>query len=160
MSYKKYKYYEKNKYIKSIWKKRYTLIKFLILNSLLFLLIIIFINHNNHNNLKNFLRDEITLVTCLYQIETKRHKFSEYFDLLLQINKPIVFYVQPNLSKIIKNKRPQIFKNKTIWIEKEFSSFYSYIHYLKQFQETFLIDRATNKHSVDLHVLWSEKVKF
>ena len=120
-------------------------------------------NNNNHNHLKNFLRDEITLVTCLYQIETKRHKFSEYLewiDLLLQINKPIVFYVQPNLSEIIKNKRPQIFKNKTIWIEKEFSSFYSYIHYLKQFKETFLIDRATNKHSVDLYVLWSEKVNF
>ena len=82
-------------------------------------------------NQNNSIQDEITLVTCLYQINTNRHKFSDYLewiDLLLQINKPIVFYIQPNLSEIIKHKRPQVLQKKTIWIEKEFSIVFMHMY--------------------------------
>lgn len=113
--------------------------------------------------IKDFIRDDITLVTSLFQIETKRHKFSDYLkwvNNLLKINKPIVFFIQPNLSKIIKKKRPNKFNKKTIWIERNFSSLYAYNHYLKQFKETYIIDKAKYKHSIDLYIIWSEKVNF
>ena len=115
----------------------------------------------NHNN---SIQDEITLVTCLYQINTNRHKFSDYLewiDLLLQINKPIVFYIQPNLSEIIKHKRPQILQKKNNLDRKRiFYCLYAYVHYLNQFKETYLIDRATHKHTVDLYIIWCEKMNF
>jgi len=99
----------------------------------------------------------------LFQIETTRHRFSDYLkwvNNLLKINKPIVFFVQPNISDIIKKKRPNKFKNKTIWIERNFSNLYAYKNYLKQFKETYIIDRAKSRHSIDLYIIWSEKVNF
>ena len=115
------------------------------------------------NKRKNFIQDDITLVTCLYQIDTNRHKHEEYLiwvENLLQINRPIIFFIQPNISKIIKEKRPKEYQNKTIWIEKNFCSLYSYKHYLKQFKETYIIDKAKYKHTVDLYIIWSEKMNF
>ena len=142
---------------KKIWQKKNILYKLIIIIFCLILFTFSLIDN------KNFLKDDITLVTCLYQIETNRHNFSDYLiwvDNLLQINKSIIFYVQPNLSNIIKSKRPQIFENKTILIEKNFSSLYSYLHYLKQFKETYFIDKAVDKHTVDLYIIWSEKMNF
>ena len=79
---------------------------------------------------------------------------------MLQINKPIIFFIQSNITNIIKDKRPKIYQSKTIWIEKNFSSLYSYKHYLKAFKETYIIDKAKYKHTVDLYTVWSEKINF
>ena len=144
---------------KQIWSKIKFLYKSFIILIIICLIFFIyaFLKSNKFN------KDEITLVTCLYQIETNRHNFSDYLkwiDNLLQINKPIVFYTQPNLSNTLKSKRPKMLEKKTIWIEKDFSNLYSYIHYLKQFRETYFIDKAKYKHTVDLYIIWSEKMNF
>ena len=128
-----------------------------LLSNIFFIIILIDIK------IKDFMKNDITLVTSLFQIDTKRHKFSDYIKWvknLLKINKPIVFFIQPNISEIIKKKRPNKLKKKTIWIERNFSSLYAYKHYLTQFKETFIIDKAKYKHSVDLFIIWSEKVNF
>ena len=106
--------------------------------------------------------EEITLVTTLYQLPTNRHIFTEYFqwiENLLQINRPIIIYIQKNLSQIIKSKRPKIYENKTIWIENEFSELYFY-NYKKEFEKTYLIDGLKNKHNIHLFIIWNEKLKF
>ena len=48
----------------------------------------------------------------------------------------------------------------SIWIERNFSDLYAYKHDLKRFQETYIIDKAKYKHTVDLYIIWSEKVNF
>ena len=133
----------------------------LLINKIVILIIFTYLFHKIIIKESNQIKDDITLVSCLYQIETNRHNFSDYLiwvNNVLLINKPLVFYIQPNLSKMIKDKRPKIYKDKTIWIEKEFNNFYSYKHYLKQFKETYFIDKATYKHTVDLYIIWSEKM--
>ena len=106
--------------------------------------------------------DDITIVTALYRIPTPRHRFTEYFDWLdnfLQINRSIVFFLQKNLSEIVKSKRPKIYENKTIWIENEFSDLYFY-KYKKEFEKTLIIDGAKFKHNIPLFIIWNEKLKF
>lgn len=110
----------------------------------------------------NYQKEYITIVTTLYQLPTNRHKFEEYLvwiENLLSLNKSIVFYIQKNLSNAIKSKRPKIYENKTIWIEKEFSDLYFY-KYKKEFEETYKIDNLKYKHNVQLFIIWNEKLKF
>ena len=107
-------------------------------------------------------QDDITLVTTLFQIPTPRHSFSDYLtwvENLLQINRSIVFFIQKNISEIIKRKRPKIYENKTIWIEQEFSELY-FNKYKKEFEQTYLIDGFQYKHNVHLFIIWNEKLKF
>ena len=116
---------------------------------------------NKTNNL--YETDDVTLVTGLFQIDNNRHKFEDYFiwvNKLLQINKPIIFFTQSNLSSILKEKRPKKYDKKTIFIEKNISEFYSYKNYLQAFKETYIIDIAKFKHTVELYIVWSEKVNF
>ena len=108
--------------------------------------------------------DDITIVTALYRIPTPRHRFTEYFDWLdnfLQINRSIVFFLQKNLSEIVKSKRPKIYENKTIWIENEFSDLYFY-KYKKEFEKTCKYDgyKFGASHTVPLFIIWNEKLKF
>ena len=145
----------KNK--KLIWRK------ISLINKAVSLLIFLFIIYNITNKGIQIIQDDITLVTGLFQIDTNRHKFDDYLkwiNNLLQINKPIIFFIQSNITNIIKDKRPKIYQSKTIWIEKNFSSLYSYKHYLKAFKETYIIDKAKYKHTVDLYTVWSEKINF
>ena len=145
----------KNK--KLIWRK------ISLINKAVSLLIFLFIIYKTTNKGIQIIQDDITLVTGLFQIDTNRHKFDDYLkwiNNLLQINKPIIFFIQSNITNIIKDKRPKIYQSKTIWIEKNFSSLYSYKHYLKAFKETYIIDKAKYKHTVDLYTVWSEKINF
>ena len=117
----------------------------------------------DNKELNNSVQDNITLVTTLYKIKDRRHKFEEYLkwvENLLRINKPIIFFIQPGLLEIIKEKRPKIYENKTIWIERNFSDLYAYKNYLQQFKDTYIIDKAKYKHSIGLYIIWSEKVNF
>ena len=87
----------------------------------------------------------------------------EYFiwiNNLLQINASFVFYIDENLSKFIKNKRPKIYENKTVWIETKFSDLYSYKHFKKDFTETYLLSEKKTMHSVPLYIIWAEKSFF
>lgn len=107
--------------------------------------------------------DNITLVTALFHLPTNRHKFEDYLvwiSNLLQINKPIVIFIEKNISSIIRTKRPKEYANKTIWIEKIFSELYFYKNYKKEFEETYKIDKAKNIHNIHLFIVWNEKVKF
>ena len=120
-------------------------------------------NTTINKEINNLPEDNITLVTALFKLKSNRHRFNEYLiwiENLLQINKPIVFFIEPSLLNIIKEKRPKIYENKTIWIERNFSDLYAYKHDLKKFQETYIIDKAKFKHTVDLYIIWSEKVNF
>ena len=120
-------------------------------------------NTTINKEINNLPEDNITLVTALFKLKSNRHRFNEYLiwiENLLQINKPIVFYIEPSLLNTIKEKRPKIYENKTIWIERNFSDLYAYKHDLKKFQETYIIDKAKFKHTVDLYIIWSEKVNF
>lgn len=85
-------------------------------------------------------------------------KFQQ-IDINLENNKSIVFYIQKNLSHLIKSKRPKIYENKTIWIENEFSDLFFY-KYKKEFEETYKIDNLKNRHNVQLFIIWNEKLKF
>lgn len=129
----------------------------LIILSIILILFVYYAKLKNKNE-ENY----ITLVTALYQLPTNRHNFSDYFiwiENFLKVNKPIVFYIQKNLSQIIKKKRPKIFSNKTIFIEKNFSKLY-FSKYKKEFEETYKIDKLKFKHNVQLFILWNEKIKF
>ena len=127
----------------------------------LFLIILYFISFFKTHD--NYCQDDITLITALFKIETNRYNFTNYLDWvnnLLSINRSIVFFIDKNISQLIKNKRPKIFVNKTIWIENDFKDLYSYKHFKKEFNETYLIDGAKYKHTVPLFILWAEKCFF
>ena len=112
---------------------------------------------------KNINRDEITLVSALFRMETPRHKFENYIKWvknLLQINKPFIFYVDKNISSIIKENRPKEYENITIWVELNLSELFFYRHYRKKLEKTYLIDKAKYKHNVNLFIIWNEKVIF
>lgn len=154
---------KKGSYLKIINSKQRNLIK-LIINFLFLLLYFFPIFQQNRTSLLEYKypSEEITLVTTLYQLPTNRHIFTEYFqwiENLLQINRPIIIYIQKNLSQIIKSKRPKIYENKTIWIENEFSELYFY-NYKKEFEKTYIIDGLKNIHNIHLFIIWNEKLKF
>ena len=133
-----------------------------IYKSIFLVIFILFLNYPIKYQAHNKSIEDITLVTSLYQLPTNRHNFSLYFkwiENLLKINKPIIFFIQKNLSKIIRSKRPKLYENKTIWIEIEFSNLYFY-KYKKEFEKTYKIDKLQNVHSVQLFILWNEKLKF
>ena len=156
---KKFKYKNKNK--NKIGTKQKKLFIIFIFIGIYFMLIS-FSHKTIHSESTKYQPDDITLVTALYQIPTNRHHFNEYFDWvdnLLKINRSIVFFMQKNLSEIIKSKRPKIYENKTIWIESEFSELYFY-QYKNEFEKTFLIDGLQFKHNIYLFIIWNEKLKF
>ena len=128
----------------------------------IFFFLFYFHTKQNKSYKYNYPQDYITIVTTLYQIPTNRHKFEEYLvwiENLLSLNKSIVFYIQKNLSHVVKSKRPKIYENKTIWIENEFSDLYFY-KFKKEFEDTYEIDKLKYKHNVPLFIIWNEKMKF
>lgn len=112
---------------------------------------------------KIFYKSEITLVSGLFKLETPRHTFDDYLNWvtnLLQINKPIIFYVDEVIYDLIKEKRPKEYADKTIWRKQKFSDLFFYRHYRKALEKTYIIDKAKYKHNVNLFILWNEKVIF
>ena len=112
---------------------------------------------------KFYTKHEMTLVSALFRVETPRHKFDDYFlwvTNLLQINKPIIFFVDKNISKILKKIRPKQYKKKTIWIELDITDLFFYRHYKKELEKTYIIDKAKYKHNVILFIIWNEKIMF
>ena len=105
---KKFKYKNKNKNKIGTKQKKFFIIFIFIW---IYFMLISFSHKKNHSESTKYQADDITLVTTLYQIPTNRHHFNEYFDWvdnLLKINRSIVFFMQKNLSEIIKSKRPKI----------------------------------------------------
>lgn len=112
---------------------------------------------------KKYPQDNITLVTALFKIESNRHYFKEYLNWvnnLLSINSSIVFFIDKEIASQIKYKRPDIYRNKTIWIEEKLSNLYSYKHFKKEFIETYKIDKSKKIHNVELFTIWAEKCFF
>ena len=110
----------------------------------------------------NLVKEDLTIVTALYKIKSK-HPFDYYLKWVnnfLKINKPIIFFIDPKISDIVKGKRSAKFNNKTKWIELEMKDFYIYKNYLKYFKETNKIDVENNIHSVELYIVWAEKIVF
>ena len=76
------------------------------------------------------------------------------------INRSIVFFVDKEISQIIKNKRPKMYQNKTIWIESSIDEFYTYRNFKKNFVDSFNMDRENSYHTIPLYMVWAEKCTF
>lgn len=108
------------------------------------------------------LKSDITLVTALFKIKSK-HPFKKYLNWvenLLLLNCSIIFFVDKDISHSIKNRRPRIYDNKTIWIETSISNFYSYKKFMLNFIESYKIDIENSYHTVNLYLVWAEKCNF
>ena len=111
---------------------------------------------------KHYSKDDITLVTALFKIKSK-FSFDKYLlwvENLLLLNHSIVFFVDKNISNIIKNKRPKLYENKTVWIELSIDQFYSYKKFGKNFAESYIIDKEKAYHTIPLYLVWAEKCFF
>ena len=176
---KKNNLYHENKYKDKGQIQSYKLIKFVFIFLLILIINIYYFISKDTNKEKykeiikeknieeinsfNLVQDNITLVSTLFKTDTNRHNFEDYYiwiEKLFKINKPIIFFTQSDILEKIKEKRPKIYENKTIWIERNFSDLYSYKNYLNKFNETYIIDKAKSRHTVELFVVWCEKVNF
>ena len=113
-------------------------------------------------NFTFFDKDDITLVTALFKIKSK-FPFDYYLtwvENLLLLNRSIVFYVDKRIFKIVKSKRPKIYKKKTIWIKTSIKEFFSYKYFKNNFEDTFKIDIEKSYHTVSLYLIWAEKCSF
>ena len=111
---------------------------------------------------KHYSKDDITLVTALFKIKSK-FSFDKYLlwvENLLLLNRSIVFFVDKNISNIVKSKRPKLYKNKTLWIELSIDQFYSYKKFSKNFAESYIKDKEKAYHSIPLYLVWAEKCYF
>ena len=102
------------------------------------------------------------MVTALFKIKSK-FSFDKYLlwvENLLLLNRSIVFFVDKNISNIIKRKRPKLYENKTIWIELSINQFYSYKKFSKNFAESYIKDKENNYHTIPLYLVWAEKCYF
>ena len=119
-------------------------------------------NKNFIKENSTLIKEDLTLVTGFYKIKSK-HSFNSYIqwvNTILKINKPIIFFINPKLSHLVKRKRSVKLYNKTKWIELELKDFYTYKNYLKYFKETNPLDEEKNIHSIELYCVWAEKVVF
>jgi hypothetical protein len=121
------------------------------------------INNQQDNTVSYYKQDNITLVTALYMIKSKRpiNTYINWIDKLLKINSSFVIYTHKSLIDIIKEMRPISLLNKTKFIVLEMEEFYSYKKFGLQFQETFKLEL---EHRVLLHpplyLVWAEKCSF
>ena len=105
----------------------------------------------------NYVKEDLTLVTALYKMKSK-YSFKTYLrwvNTFLKLNKPIIFFIDPKISNIIKRKRRAKFCNKTKWIELEMKDFYTYKNYFKYFNETNKLDVEKNIHTIKLYIVWT-----
>lgn len=141
--------------------KKESIIKnhFRILILFLFLLIYQFMIKRRKNSHS---KADITLVTSLFNIKSKFpfNNYSSWVENLLLLNQSIVFFVDKEISQLIKSKRPKIYENKTIWIESSIDDFYTYKNFKKQFIDSFKIDRESSYHTIQLYMVWAEKCAF
>ena len=154
--------------------KRYKLIFYLLLLFLIELYIYYLINYETGsviigqyynlqlNNPRNFVQDDVTIVTGYQRIKSK-HRFSDYnywLNNLLKINKSMVFFIDKTIAHKIINKRPKEYLNKTIWIFVSINEFYSYKNFFDEFKKSYLIDVEHFRHNSLLYTTWAEKVNF
>ena len=114
------------------------------------------------NQLYSNSKEDITLVTSLFKIKSK-FPFENYLlwvKNLLLLNISIVFFVDKEISEIIKSKRPKIYENKTKWIELTINEFYTYKKFKKNFLDSFKIDKENSYHTIQLYMVWAEKCTF
>ncbi len=113
-------------------------------------------------NVKYYPKDEITLVTALFKMKSKFSfdKYLKWVENLLLINCSIVFFVDKEISNIIKSKRPFIYENKTIWIETSIKDFYTYKNFRINFIESYEKDLEKSYHTINLYLIWAEKCHF
>lgn len=107
-------------------------------------------------------KDDITIVTALYKINSK-YSFENYLNWvknLLKINCSLIFFLDKSISNEIKNLRPKKYINKTIFIELEITNFISYKYFFNDFKRTYKIDHEKNLHSIPLYLVWAEKCFF
>ena len=112
--------------------------------------------------LDNTLKDDITLVTALFKIKSKFpfKNYLKWVENLLLLNRSIIFFIDKDISNIVKKRRPNIYKKKTIWIETSINEFYSYKNFILDFIESYKIDIENCYHSINLYLVWAEKCNF
>ena len=111
---------------------------------------------------KQYPKDDITLVTALFKMKSKFpiDAYLNWVENLLLLNASIVFFVDKEISKIIKSKRPKIYENKIVLLESSIKDFYSYKKYKQNFEDSYKIDKENSYHSVPLYMVWAEKCYF
>lgn len=111
---------------------------------------------------KSNYKDDITLITALFKTKSKypNEFYLSWVENLLLLNCSIVFFVDKQISNIIRNKRPKLYENKTIWIETSINEFFSYKYFKKNFEESYKIDIENSYHTVPLYLIWAEKCSF
>ena len=132
-----------------------------IIYKIIILLIIYLTYLNGFKNVKINTKDDITLITGLFNIKSKFKidKYLNWVENLLLLNASIVFFVDKDISNIIRKKRPKIYENKTIWIETSISEFFAY-NYIKDFIKSYEIDKENSYHTISLYLVWAEKCNF
>ena len=127
-----------------------------------YIIIILLIEFFSVKHIKLYLKDDITLVTALFKIKSKIefHKYLNWVENLLLLNRSIVFFIDKEISLIVKNKRPSIYENKTIWIETSLSDFYSYKKFILYFIKSYEMDIENSYHTISLYLIWAEKCNF
>ena len=111
---------------------------------------------------ENFSQDDITLVTAYYRFRSKHriYIYNQWMNNLLQINKPIIFFLEKTSFKKIFYKRPKKYLNKTIWVFANINEFYTYKNFYEEYKKSYEIDVERFRHNVRLYMIWSEKSNF
>ena len=117
---------------------------------------------NNNSFVKNFIQDNVTIVTAYYKIKSKHslHKYINWIKNFLQIKKSMIFFIDKSFYKNIIFKRPKNLRKKTLWIKTDIKDFYSYNNFYQEFNKTYELDIEQKTHSVPLYLIWAEKCNF
>lgn len=121
------------------------------------------IKYQKNNTISYYKQDNITLVTALYMIKSKRSikYYINWMDKLLKINASFIFYAHKSLIDIAKEMRPLNLLNKTNFIVLEMDEFYSYKKFGLEFQETFKLElEHKDLLHPPLYLVWAEKCSF
>ena len=124
---------------------------------------IIDINQLKHrHNIKFKVKDDITLVSSYFKAKAKfsHINYLNWINNFLAINHSMIFFIDNSNYQEIISKRPKEYRKKTIWIKTDITNFYSYKNYYKEFNKTYEIDIEKNIHSVQLYLIWAEKINF
>ena len=136
--------------------------KKLFVKKLVVIFLSIFFIFLNIKDINKYQQDDITLVTALFKIKSKFpfYKYFTWIQNLFNKNTSIVCFIDKNIYKIIKDLRPKIYNNKTVWIQTDIQSFYSYKHFLQDFTNTHEINPEKKTHTINLYLIWAEKCYF
>ena len=123
-------------------------------------------NKNITESIK-LVQDNLTLVTCLFKVGNRHDGYNsgqstiyyKWTKNLLRLDRPIVFFTQPEIIDILKPYRPRRFDSKTVWIGMNISDFYTYKNYYKEIKKSSTFNKV-GLNSFELMLVYNEKMDF